>query len=143
DESHENGQSITSEFTVESKRVVNQPPVIESLTPDLSSPQHAGISVIWTAVAHDPEGAPLLYRFLVDGSPATDWSPSGRFTWSTVGVGAGDHNITVQVSDGSSISSASGNYKIRSMVDEALSGIGSRSSATLGSKNVTSVRVGR
>jgi len=143
DESHENGQSITSGFTVESKRVVNQPPVIESLTPDLSSPQHAGISVIWTAVAHDPEGAPLLYRFLVDGSPATDWSPSGRFTWSTVGVGAGDHNITVQVGDGSSISSASGNYTIRSMVEEALSGIGSRSSAALGSKNVTSVRVGR
>ncbi|MDH7597027.1 MAG: DUF1616 domain-containing protein [Methanothrix sp.] len=143
DGSHENGQSITSVFTVESKRVVNQPPVIESLTPDLSSPQHAGISVIWTAVARDPESAPLLYRFLVDGSPATDWSPSGRFTWNTVGVAAGDHNITVQVSDGSSISSASGNYTIRSMVDEALSGIGSRSSAALGSRNVTSVRVGR
>ena len=143
DEAHENGQSITSEFTVESKRVVNQPPVIESLTPDLSSPQHAGISVIWTAVAHDSESDPLLYRFLVDGSPATDWSPSGKFTWNTVGVATGDHNITVQVRDRSSISSVSVNYTIRSMVDEALSGIGPKGSAALGSKNVTSVRVGR
>ncbi|MCX8207598.1 MAG: DUF1616 domain-containing protein [Methanothrix sp.] len=143
DESHETGRSITSEFTVESRRIVNQPPVIESLTPDLSSPQHAGISVIWSAVAHDPENDPLLYRFLVDGSPATDWSASGKFTWNTVGVAAGDHNITVQVRDGSSISSMSDNYTIRSMVDEALSGIGSRSSAALGSKNISSIRVGR
>ncbi|MDI9617358.1 MAG: DUF1616 domain-containing protein [Methanothrix sp.] len=143
DDSHETGQSITSEFTVESRRVENHPPVIESLTPDLSSPQHAGISVIWTARAQDPENDPLLYRFLVDGSPATDWSASGKFTWNTVGVAAGDHNITVQVRDESSISSISQIYTIRSIVDEALSGIGSRGSAALGSKNISSVRVGR
>lgn len=142
DGSHE--RSITSEFTVEAKRVTNQPPVMEDLVPDLSSPQHAGISVMWTARAHDPENDPLRYRFLVDGSPATDWSPSGRFTWNTVGVAAGDHNITVQVTDGSNISSMSCIYAIRSIVDEALSGIGSsRSSAALGGRNITSVRVGR
>lgn len=143
DGSHETGQSITSWFAVESKMIVNQPPAIEILTPDLRSPQHAGISVIWTAMARDPENDPLLYRFMVDGLPVTEWTPSGRFTWNTVGVAAGDHNITVQVSDGSSISSMSDNYTIRSIVDEALSGIGSKGSAALGSKNVTSIRVGR
>lgn len=143
DGSHEAGQSITSEFTVEPKRAANQPPVIESLTPDLSSPQHAGISVVWTASAHDPENDPIMYRFLVDGSPATDWSPSGKFTWNTVGLAAGDHNITVEVRDGGSTSSMSQIYTIRSIVDEALSGIGSGTSAALGSKNISSVRVGR
>lgn len=144
DTSHETVQSITSEFAVESKMTVNQPPVMEDLVPDLSSPQHAGISVIWTARAHDPENDPLMYRFLVDGSPATDWSSSSKFTWNTVGVAAGDHNITAQVMDGSSIISMSRNYTIRSIVDEALSGIeSSSSSAALGSKNITSVRVGR
>ncbi len=142
-------KNISSTFNVEDERIKNMPPVIEDLTPDLSSPQHAGISVVWTAIARDTENDQILYRFLIDGTPAGEWSAGSSFKWNTAGVQAGEHNITVLVRDGKHSNdyddSLSRVYTIRSIVDEALNRIDASSSgsASLGSKNITSVRVGR
>lgn len=102
-----------------------------------------------TAIARDPENDQILYRFLIDGTPAGEWSASSSFKWNTAGVQPGEHNITVLVRDGKHSNdyddSLSRVYTIRSIVDEALNRIDASSSgsASLGSKNITSVRVGR
>lgn len=87
----------SAEFTIAGP---NRPPVLVSLTPSLSSPQRPGTGIVWTAVASDPDRDMIQYKFSLDGQKATDWSPSGNWTWNTTGLGSGDHHIGVWVRDG-------------------------------------------
>ncbi|MDM7934307.1 MAG: SdrD B-like domain-containing protein, partial [Methanothrix sp.] len=75
----------------------NQPPAISDLSADRASPQEAGTTITWTATASDPDGDPILYRFLLNGAPATDWQPEPQWTWSA--DQPGESQITVQVRD--------------------------------------------
>ena len=78
----------------------NQPPVLLSLEPDLSSPQVLGESIIWRAEAKDPDNDPILYKFQLEGKDMVRWSESNSWSWSTRGLAAGDYRITVLVRDG-------------------------------------------
>ncbi|MCX6679658.1 MAG: hypothetical protein NTX42_04740 [Methanothrix sp.] len=60
----------------------NNAPALSSLTADRESPQLLGTAVAWTAQASDPESDPISYRFLVNGTPATDWQPENTWTWT-------------------------------------------------------------
>jgi len=75
----------------------NSPPEINALTPDLPSPQEAGSAIKWTVYASDAAD-PIEFRFLADGTPATDWTRSNSWTWRTDGL-SGEHRITVQARD--------------------------------------------
>ena len=86
---------------------VNQTPVLNSLTPDLSSPQVPGSSITWTADASDAENDSLSYRFYMSG-PATgkewkmvaDWSASYSWTQETTTADVGENRVKVQIRDG-------------------------------------------
>jgi len=86
---------------------VNQTPVLNSLTPDLSSPQVPGSSITWTADASDAENDSLRYRFYLSG-PATgkewkmvaDWSASNSWTQETTTADVGENRVKVQIRDG-------------------------------------------
>ncbi|RPJ39753.1 MAG: hypothetical protein EHM35_01550, partial [Planctomycetaceae bacterium] len=75
----------------------NQKPAITSLEPDKAGPQVLGATVTWTAIASDAENDPLLYRFLVNSTPVTDWQPQAQWAWTAAEVGASQ--IEVQVRD--------------------------------------------
>lgn len=78
----------------------NSVPSLNSFSPDLPDPQTPGSVVTWTAVATDPEGDPVLYRFLINDAAATAWSGSGSWSWNTTGMQDGNYKIGVQVRDG-------------------------------------------
>ena len=75
----------------------NVPPVITGLTSDRSSPQDAGTVILWTANASDPDGDLILYRFFLNGLPATDWQLSNQWPWITF---EGEFRVEVRVRDG-------------------------------------------
>ncbi|MFA6373075.1 MAG: SdrD B-like domain-containing protein, partial [Methanothrix sp.] len=77
---------------------LNESPSIDSLTADSASPQLLGTTVTWTTQANDPESDPISYRFLVNGTPATDWLPENTFAWTAIEPGTSQ--ILVQVKDG-------------------------------------------
>jgi PKD repeat protein len=77
----------------------NQLPVIVSMVPDKSSPQETETIVTWTAEASDPEGDPLVYRFLLGGKIVSDWSPASSWTWATTSGDIGENQIEIQVRD--------------------------------------------
>lgn len=87
----------TAAFVVKAR---NQPPVIISLGADGPSPQVAGTTIVWTAEASDLESDPILYRFLLNGHPVTDWQPQNQWTWETTEQNVGDNQIEVRVIDG-------------------------------------------
>ncbi|OYV11436.1 MAG: Cna B domain-containing protein, partial [Methanosaeta sp. ASM2] len=75
----------------------NQPPTLSSLLPDKESPQQTGSTVAWTASAEDLEGDPISYRFLLNGTPVSDWQTEGQWIW-TAGE-PGTSTVTVQAKD--------------------------------------------
>ncbi|MCX6676922.1 MAG: SpaA isopeptide-forming pilin-related protein [Methanothrix sp.] len=76
----------------------NDAPVISSLTADRESPQTLGTTVTWTAKAEDAQSDPISYRFLVNGTPATEWQSENQWTWTAMLPGSSQ--ILVQVKDG-------------------------------------------
>jgi len=78
----------------------NQPPILKELEVDPKSPSSQGSLITWTAKAIDPDQDELSYRFLLDGREASGWSASNSWTWNS-SEEAGDHEITVQIIDGS------------------------------------------
>jgi len=83
-------------------------PTIINMNHDLLSPQTSGIKITWTADATDPDGDPLLYRFLLSG-PRTGnewqevkgWSSSNTWVWDTTAEDVGEKNqVAVEVRDG-------------------------------------------
>jgi hypothetical protein len=85
----------------------NRPPQIRGLSPDLPSPQYAGVPIRWTATASDPEPEPIFYRFWLKG-PATgnawkivqDWSYNNVWVWTDKPSDAGNYSVYVYSRDG-------------------------------------------
>lgn len=84
----------------------NEPPTIESLTPDQLGPQKTGSIITWAAKASDPDGDEIFYRFLLKGPRSQgkeevvkDWDKSGVWSWEPNEVDIGLSNIIVQVRD--------------------------------------------
>jgi len=77
---------------------VNQTPAVVSLSPDPTGPQEIGSIVTWTASASDPENDPVLYQFLLNGSPVTAWTVNNSWPWNP--SQAGTSQIEVRVRDG-------------------------------------------
>ncbi|MDD2756868.1 MAG: SdrD B-like domain-containing protein, partial [Methanothrix sp.] len=75
----------------------NNAPVLSSLLADKESPQVTGSVITWTASASDTENDPISYRFLINGTPATDWQPENLWTWTAMQPGTSQ--ITAQVKD--------------------------------------------
>gem|GEM_PF-601819 len=76
----------------------NQPPEITSLMADPASPQNVGAAITWTVEAKDPDGDQMLYRFLQDDEPKTDWQTEDRWIWTA--SEAGSYQIEAWVRDG-------------------------------------------
>ena len=86
---------------------VNQTPVLNSLTSDVTSPQIPGTTITWTANATDADRDPLLFRFFHSGpatsgawQPVTEWNPAGTWTQTTSSSDAGENQVKAQVRDG-------------------------------------------
>ena len=86
---------------------VNQTPVLNSLTPDVTSPQIPGTTITWTAEATDADSDPLLFRFFLNGpatsgawQPVTEWSDAKTWTQTTSSADVGENQVKVQVRDG-------------------------------------------
>ena len=86
---------------------VNQTPIMNSLSPDVVSPQKPGTTVTWNANATDVDQDPLLFRFFLNGpatsgawEPKTDWSTANTWTWMTSSADAGENQFKAQVRDG-------------------------------------------
>ena len=87
--------------------VVNQTPILNSLTPDIASPQKPGETITWTANATDADMDKLFFRFFLNG-PATngawqsetDWGTDNTWTWKTSVADAGENQVKAQVRDG-------------------------------------------
>ncbi|MDD1723281.1 MAG: hypothetical protein LUQ15_07470, partial [Methanothrix sp.] len=75
----------------------NQAPTLSSLLPDIESPQQTGSTVTWTASAEDLEGDPISYRFLLNGTPVSDWQTEGQWIWTAAEPGTS--TVTVQAKD--------------------------------------------
>jgi hypothetical protein len=95
-------KEVASTVIAESKLATpeNRSPVIDSLLPDKPSPQNAGSVITWTATASDPENDPILYRFLLNDQPVTDWQTQNRWAWTTGDAPVGDNRIGVKIIDG-------------------------------------------
>jgi hypothetical protein len=85
---------------------VNQPPSSKSLTPDNESPQMAGMTIVWTGTAYDPDGDKMLYQFWLNGPSTgnkwkamTSWSEKNVWNWTTSYVDSGNNIIDVRVRD--------------------------------------------
>ena len=79
----------------------NEPPRINSLAADKTSPQEAGAVITWTAEATDVDSDDLEYKFYLDGEIVVqDWSTESIWVWSTSDSDIGSHFINVEVRDG-------------------------------------------
>ncbi|MCJ7442940.1 MAG: tetratricopeptide repeat protein [Methanotrichaceae archaeon] len=78
----------------------NNPPSISSLKPDKQTPQSLGTVVTWTAEARDPDNDQILYRFFLNGQPATIWTRDNLRAWDTTEANVGDNQIEVWIRDG-------------------------------------------
>jgi uncharacterized membrane protein len=81
-------------------QATNQPPILNGLNSDISSPQVQGAVINWKADAQDSDGDPVLYKFQVNGRDMGRWSESGSWSWSTRNLGAGNYMIRVLARDG-------------------------------------------
>lgn len=78
----------------------NERPKILYLKPDVEQPVEAGTAITWTADAEDPDADSLLYMFLLDDHPVTEWARAESWLWRTNQADVGSHRIEVRVRDG-------------------------------------------
>jgi len=76
----------------------NSPPTITTFMADKTGPQEAGSVITWTVEAEDPDGDMVLYRFLLDDEPMTDWRAENIWIWKASETGT--YRIEAQVRDG-------------------------------------------
>jgi hypothetical protein len=84
----------------------NEPPKLTALTPNKPSPQSAGTSVKWTAIATDANKDPILYQFWLMG-PTTGnawrivqaWSTNNQWTWTNAPTDGGRYRVFVYARD--------------------------------------------
>lgn len=81
---------------------------IQSLTPDKSSSQAPGTSIVWTATASNPGHGELLYDFLLKGPSTggqpneTGWIAENTWTWNATDADMGENQVEVRVKRASS-----------------------------------------
>ncbi len=82
---------------------------IQSLTPDKSSPQAPGTTIVWTATASNPGNGELLYDFLLNGPSTggqpkdeTGWIAENTWTWNVTNESMGENQVEVRVKRASS-----------------------------------------
>lgn len=92
----------------------NRLPILEALISDRPSPQPPGTAIFWRAKATDYEGDRLLYKFLVSGREANNWSRIAGWIWPTSGLSPGNYEISVLVRDGNHASESSFDHMINS-----------------------------
>ena len=87
--------------------VINQTPTLNSLTPDIASPQKPGVTITWTAGATDADNDSLFFRFFLNGpatngawQPETEWGSTDTWTWATTASDTGENQVKAQVRDG-------------------------------------------
>ena len=80
--------------------VTNQPPRLVSLEANIQSPQEPGSTITWMAEARDADSDPILYLFLLNGQPVTDWQSRNQWQWTATDADIGDNQITVWIRDG-------------------------------------------
>ena len=73
---------------------------MSELSADKDSPQVAGSSITWTAVAVDAEGDPMEFQFALDGQVVQDWADSPVWVWNAAEDLIGQHAIVAKVRDG-------------------------------------------
>ena len=83
-----------------SAAISNVRPVINSLLPNLISPQDIGKAVNWTANASDADGDRLLYKFFLNNNSMTDWIYVNTWTWTPSVADAGSNQVEAQIRDG-------------------------------------------
>ncbi len=89
--------------SLEDKFVLTQPngiPEVTELKADRPSPQTAGSAITWTAIAADPDGDEIYYKFLVNDKEVGQWSPSNSWVWDTSSASPGEYRIKVLARDG-------------------------------------------
>jgi hypothetical protein len=87
--------------------ITDPEPTINSLRPDLESPQIGGAIITWTAQAVDKFDNTIYYKFFLTG-PSTggqstammDWTRSFTWTWVTSSADIGENQIKVWIRDG-------------------------------------------
>ena len=72
--------SLDSTFALTS---LNSTPQLTELKADPSSPQSKGAVITWNAIAVDPDGDVISYKFLANDSEASEWSSSNVWVWDT------------------------------------------------------------
>ncbi|MEI6104946.1 MAG: DUF1616 domain-containing protein [Methanothrix sp.] len=78
----------------------NNIPEVTALKVDRSSPQARGSVITWTAIAVDPDGDEISYKFLANDKEVREWSSSNSWVWDTSSVTPGEYRIIVQARDG-------------------------------------------
>ncbi len=89
--------SLDSSFALTSS---NNIPQVTQLNADRSSPQAIGSVITWTAIAVDPDGDEISYKFLANDKEVRGWSSSNSWVWDTSSATPGYSKITVQARDG-------------------------------------------
>jgi hypothetical protein len=79
----------------------NSIPEVTELKADRPSPQAAGSIITWTAIAVDPDGDEISYKFLVNDKEVGQWSSSNSWVWDTSSATPGEYRIKVLARDGS------------------------------------------
>jgi len=78
----------------------NDPPTITDLTSDKASPQLVGAEITWDTSSTDPDEDQMLYRFVLNDVPMTDWMEDDSWTWKTSEADIGSSRVEVQIRDG-------------------------------------------
>ncbi len=78
----------------------NNIPEVTALKVDRSSPQARGSVITWTAIAVDPDGDEISYKFLANDKEVREWSSLNSWVWDTSSVTPGEYRIMVQARDG-------------------------------------------
>jgi S-layer protein (TIGR01567 family) len=60
---------------------INERPIIRELISDKNSPLIPGSAVEWNAIAEDPEGDQIYYKFFLNGNNRTDWINRSSWEW--------------------------------------------------------------
>jgi len=89
--------------TLDSSFVLTSPnniPEVTELKANRSGPQAQGAVITWTAIAVDPDGDEIAYKFLANDREVGNWSSSNSWVWNTSSATPGEYRITVQARDG-------------------------------------------
>ena len=78
----------------------NSSPQVKELKADRSSPQAKGSVITWNAIAVDPDGDEISYKFLANDREVREWSSSNSWVWDTSSATPGEYRIKVLVRDG-------------------------------------------